>query len=356
MLYSVTQASRAVWASCREGNVRSARNSLRRLWWNRSILPVVVGERTPVWRCEIPFSRQIRSNSTSTGWGPNRPVKTLPFVGQDLIGDPVASERLREHGTHGLGDRSRDQAGGHAEPAVVIDAGDDLELGAVVQLDPAHHVHLPQLHRALALPPTELVSALAATAQLDQAVALEAPVDRRERGDGVNAESGELVADPPRSPPRMLPTEFADLCLDLGGDLVRTGLRTMRSVGKRWQAALLVAGDPCVHRLAGDAKPLGDLGGLPSVLHDRQDGLVPLLHDRQFHQHGPPPDRDGRCQASAEATVKDQPNTVSSISRTRVKHQVTPERPASPGTRQVAAPGVGLEPTTYGLTVRRSAN
>jgi hypothetical protein len=27
----------------------------------------------------MPFSRQIRSNMTSTGWGPNRPVKHLPL-------------------------------------------------------------------------------------------------------------------------------------------------------------------------------------------------------------------------------------------------------------------------------------
>lgn len=32
-------------------------DSLRRLWWNRSTLPVVVGERTAVWRWEMPFSR-----------------------------------------------------------------------------------------------------------------------------------------------------------------------------------------------------------------------------------------------------------------------------------------------------------
>jgi hypothetical protein len=56
-----------------------AKNSLRKLWWNRSTLPVVVGERTPVWRWLIPFSRKIRSNSTSVGLGPNRPVKHFPL-------------------------------------------------------------------------------------------------------------------------------------------------------------------------------------------------------------------------------------------------------------------------------------
>jgi len=35
----------------------------------------------------------------------------------------------------------------------------------------------------------------------------------------------------------------------------------------------------------------------------RQHRLVPLLHDAELHQHGPPPARDGRCQASAEVCV-----------------------------------------------------
>jgi hypothetical protein len=39
------------------------------------------------------------------------------------------------------------------------------------------------------------------------------------------------------------------------------------------------------------------------------------------------------CQASAEATVKDQAESVSRISRNSVKDQVTPERQASPEVR-----------------------
>jgi hypothetical protein len=40
------------------------------------------------------------------------------------------------------------------------------------------------------------------------------------------------------------------------------------------------------------------------------------------------------CQASAGATVKDQAESVSWITRICVKHQVTPERRASPEARQ----------------------
>ncbi len=99
----------------------------------------------------------------------------------------------------------------------------------------------------------------------------------------------------------------------------------MRSVSERGQAALLVAGDPGVDGLAGDAEALGDLDDLPAVLDHCEHRLIPLFHDAELHQHGPPPERDGRCQASAEATVKDQAEPVSRISRNSVKDQVTPE-------------------------------
>jgi hypothetical protein len=62
-------------------------------------------------------------------------------------------------------------AGRDAEPAVVIDAGEDLELGAALEHHAAHHVYLPQLHGTITLEPAELVSALAATAELDWGLA-----------------------------------------------------------------------------------------------------------------------------------------------------------------------------------------
>jgi len=46
--------------------------------WNRSTLPVVVGDRGAVRMWRIPFSLQMRSKSTSdVARGPNRPVNTL---------------------------------------------------------------------------------------------------------------------------------------------------------------------------------------------------------------------------------------------------------------------------------------
>jgi hypothetical protein len=60
------------------------------------------------------------------------------------------------------------------------------------------------------------------------------------------------------------------------------------------------------------------------------------------------------CQASAGATVKHQPESVSWINRNCVKDQVTPERKASPETRQDLVPPGGIEPPTHGLGNRGS--
>ena len=54
-----------------------------------SIFPVVVGDRGFVSRGVMPFSRQIRSNSTSAGRGlMNRPVNTVPLSVSTSSGHP----------------------------------------------------------------------------------------------------------------------------------------------------------------------------------------------------------------------------------------------------------------------------
>src|SRR5438445_12698683 len=65
--------------------------------------------------------------------------------------------------------------------------------------------------------------------------------------------------------------------------------------------------------------------------------------------------KDDRCQRSAGATVKDQPDQVSTISRNGVKPQVTPERPASPEAGHHTVPPGGIEPPTHGLGNRCSS-
>jgi len=89
----------------------------------------------------------------------------------------------------------------------------------------------------------------------------------------------------------------------------------------------------------------GDLRHLPAVLHDREHRPIPLFHDAELHQHGPPPARhgsgqgDGTCQRSAGATVKDQPEQASRISRIGVKRQVTPEPRTRGSLTGCSAPG-----------------
>jgi hypothetical protein len=67
VLYSATQAAITCWAWALESNTVWLSSSRRAVPWNLSILPVVVGDLGAVSRWVIPFSRQIRSKSTSTG-------------------------------------------------------------------------------------------------------------------------------------------------------------------------------------------------------------------------------------------------------------------------------------------------
>jgi hypothetical protein len=95
VLYSTTQASTAACASATSANIRPASSSARTVLWNRSILPVVVGERTPVNRWVMPRSRHSRSNNTTPGGRPNRPVNTLPLSLSSSSGSPWRSRACR---------------------------------------------------------------------------------------------------------------------------------------------------------------------------------------------------------------------------------------------------------------------
>ena len=91
VLYSWIQASRVFWARAREGKIWPPRNSWRKVRWNLSTLPVVVGDAGAVRRWVMPFSRQILSKSTSVGLRPNRLVKTLPLSVRISSGTPWRS-------------------------------------------------------------------------------------------------------------------------------------------------------------------------------------------------------------------------------------------------------------------------
>ena len=76
-LYWATQASTAACASSTEVNgPRWSNSSRRKVRWNRSTFPVVVGDAGSVSRWAMPLWRQILSNNTSPP-RPNRPVNCL---------------------------------------------------------------------------------------------------------------------------------------------------------------------------------------------------------------------------------------------------------------------------------------
>jgi hypothetical protein len=103
-----------------------------------------------------------------------------------------------------------DQPGHDTEPGVVIDAGHDLELLAVDQPDPAHHIQLPQLYRPIPLPPPVVGPPPAPGHRLDQPLADQRPVDRRPRQHRLQPIPTELVVQPPRPPIRVPPPQLAD--------------------------------------------------------------------------------------------------------------------------------------------------
>ena len=91
-LYEARHALTTAWASSMLTNGScTVSSSCCRVWCRRSILPVVVGERGLVSRWVMPFSRQIRSNSTSAGRGlPKRPVNCLPLSDSTSAGTPYS--------------------------------------------------------------------------------------------------------------------------------------------------------------------------------------------------------------------------------------------------------------------------
>jgi hypothetical protein len=256
--------------------------------------------------------------------GPEATGEDLAVVGEDLIGDAVAQHRRLEDLAHGSRGGACHEACGDAEAAVIVDAGDDLEVAAIVQQDAAHDVHLPQLHGPVPLEATKFITPLLAPAQLDEVVTLEAAIDARATRQRIDTLATEFVQDAARPPAGMLATQLADQGLELRRDLVRAAVGAVRPIGESGETARLVAGDPLVHRLARHAEPSGDLGDLPAVLDHSHDRLIALLHDAQLHEvhRRPPAPRDRSLRRPRG--VNDQPEPPSTISRNTCKRSAGP--------------------------------
>jgi hypothetical protein len=140
----------------------------------------MVGDRGLVSRWVMPFSRQIRSNSTSAGAGPAEPAgELLADVAGHFAGDPVLGHHGRERQAYRPGGSTRHHGRDDAEPGVVVDPGDDLALAAAGQEQARRDIELPQLHRSRAFPPAVLVPAPAPRHRLKQLMTDQHPVNRR---------------------------------------------------------------------------------------------------------------------------------------------------------------------------------
>jgi hypothetical protein len=232
-LYSARHASTAACASSMLANGSCTfSSSCCRIWCSRSILPVVVGEGGLVSRWVMPFSRQIRSNSTSAGRGlPNRPVNTLPLnVRQHLSRHAIGAHRGHERRAHRPAGGPQHTGGDDTEPGVVVDPSDDLAFAAIGQEQACGDIELPQLHRYRAFPPPVLLTALTAWHRFDQLMADQHPVDRRP-GQARIATASHLKDQAARAPPAMRPAQLADHRLDLGAGPPRMLFRRMGAVG-----------------------------------------------------------------------------------------------------------------------------
>jgi hypothetical protein len=113
---------------------------------------------------------------------------------------------------------------------MIINARHQLGFPPAGQRHPADDVHLPQLHRRVALPPPVL-TLVQLLLRLDQAIADQHPVHRRlPRRCGTTP--AQLVHDPPGTPPRMLAPQPAHQRLQLSRQPARAGPRPPRPVSQ----------------------------------------------------------------------------------------------------------------------------
>ncbi len=219
----------------------------------------------------------------------------LAVVGQHLLGHPVDAHRVHERLADWAGGGPHHRLGDHAEPGMVIDPGDDLDLGATGEERAGSHIQLPQLHRGVSFPPPVVLPAAAPGLRLDQPVVDQRPVDRGAGHLAITA-AAHLKHQPPRPPLGMPAAQLTDRFLDLGEDPPGMLMDPVAAVLQPGDAFLPVTPKPRVHTLAAHPIPLGDPGHRnPST--GLQHGPVSLLGHAQLPQH------ERECQASSEANV-----------------------------------------------------
>ena len=94
----------------------------------------------------------------------------------------------------------------------------------------------------------------------------------------------------------------------------------MGTIDEPWQTLGFVPAEPPVDGLAGHVEPVRYLHNRNAIADQREQCLVPLLHNTQLHQHV------GECRVSGGASVTHQPEPRN--------HQPEPMCHASGGTKQ----------------------
>jgi hypothetical protein len=216
----------------------------------------------------------------------------LAVVGQDLLRHPVPAHRRGQPVTDGLGPLPRHQPCADTEPGVIIQPGQCLGRGPVGQADPAHEVHLPQLHRRAALPALPRLPPPAVATGLDQTGPGQRPIHTGHTRHRRHPAAVQLDHDPPRPPRRMQPPQLEHRRLDQRRHLMRTRPRPVRPIRQPRQTVGLIPADPGMQRLPGHAPLLRRSGHVMPIGDHRQHRPIALLG----HAHLP-----------HRGSVKDQP-------------------------------------------------
>ncbi len=167
---------------------------------------------------------------------------------------------------------------------MVVQAGNRPQLGAICQPDPAHDVHLPQLHRPGPLPTLVIRPPLLPLLRIHQAVANQRPIDRRPRRNPIHPLPLQVIANRPWTPTRMSTPHLHHPSLDLHRHLMRTRLRLRRPVNQTSQPLGRIPAQPHMHRLPGYPITASHISHQRPP-KDLQHRLIPLLHNTQLHQH-----------------------------------------------------------------------
>ena len=204
----------------------------------------------------------------------------------------------------------------HDQPGMIIDSRQALQMRPIAQREPAHDIHLPQLHRRGPLPPLPGILPTPPRTGLDHPGTTQRPIHPRLTRHRTHAPPGQLMHQTPRTPPPMLPAQLQHQRLDIRRHLRRRRPRSMRMILQARQALSLVPGKPRMHALPRHPEPASHLNDRAPIGDHRQNGLITLLRHSQLPQHG--------------ESVNHHPTQPSRINRNTVTHHPTTKRPGSP--------------------------